>query len=62
MITRKQAFDLLDGCALLEVYGNLYEFCGTYQGQFLFQCVSDDQSILTSYENLIKRDDFYIQY
>lgn len=58
----KQVHDLLDGCALLEYIGNLYEFCGTYQGMFLFQSVNDDQSIMVSYNNLVNRDDFYVQY
>ncbi len=58
----KQAHDLLDGVALLECLGNLYEYIGTEQSKHIFQSVNDDHIIKTSFENLISMPEYNIQY
>ncbi len=52
----------MDSVALLECLGNLYEYVGTEQGKWIFQCVSNDQFIRTSYENLFTMPEYSIQH
>lgn len=61
-MTREQVEDVLDGAALLEYLGNLYEYAGMDQGKYLFQSVNDDHSIWGSYENLLTMPEYDIQY
>ena len=61
-MTRQQIEDLMDGVALLESTGNLYEYAGTEQGKYFFQCVSNDQFIRTNYESLFTLPEYGIQY
>lgn len=44
--------DLLEGCALLEYFGNLCEYVGHEKELLLFQCVNDDSYIKRTYEQL----------
>lgn len=44
--------DLLEGCALLEYMGNLYEYIGHEKELLLFQCINDDSYIKRTYEQL----------
>ena len=48
--------DLLDGCALLEHCGNLYEYAGFENGKYIFQNVNDDSYIRCTYESLLSRE------
>ena len=61
-MTKQQAEDLMEGVALMECLGNLYEYIGVDQGQCIFQSVSNDQFIKTSYENLLTMPEYRIQY
>lgn len=61
-MTRQQAEDLIDGVALLEFLGNLYEYAGTDRGHYIFQSVSNDQFIRANYENLLTMPEYGIQY
>lgn len=62
MITAKQISELTDGYALLECLGNLYEYIGTEAGKYIFQSMSNDRHIKTSYENLMTMPEYNIQY
>lgn len=44
---------ILDGCALLEAYGNYYEYIGNVDGRLCFQNVNDDSYIKSTYERLL---------
>lgn len=48
----KMINDLLEGRALLEYMGNLYEYIGHEKELLLFQCVNDDSHIKRTYEQL----------
>ncbi len=61
-MTKKQVEDLLDGVALLECLGNLYEYVGMDQGKYIFQSISSDQFIRSSYKNLFTMPEYCIQY
>lgn len=61
-MTKQQVEDLLDGVALLECLGNLYEYVGTDDGKCVFQSVSNDQCIKSSYENLFVMPEYSAQY
>ena len=54
--------DLLDGCALLEYSGNLYELAGFENGKYIFQNVNDDSHIRCTYESLWASREYEIQY
>ena len=62
MLNQFQINSLLEGEALLECFGNLYEFCGMEGGKYVFQSVNDDYHITVSYENLIRMPEYDIQY
>ena len=62
MLTRKEIRELLDGCALLECLGNLYEYIGLENGMYLFQSVNDDHWIKTDYEKLRTMPEYSIKY
>ena len=61
-VSKSQIEELIDGCALLERFENLYEYCGTINGRLLFQNVSDDSHITASYEMLLTEPEYTIQY
>jgi hypothetical protein len=62
-MTEKQVADLLDGVALLERLGDLYEYIGTDEnGKLLFQSVNDDHYIRTSYENLLTMPEYEVKF
>lgn len=52
MINTSQLNDLLEGVALLEYFGNLYEYVGMEAGKYIFQSVSDDSDIKATPESL----------
>lgn len=54
--------EIFEGVALLEYFGNLYEYAGMVNKKYCFQCVSDDSHIEVSYENLVNSKDFDICY
>lgn len=56
------ADDILDGVALLECLGSLYEYAGVKDGKFVFQSVSDDRCIKTTYEGLLTMPEYAIQF
>lgn len=60
MITRGQALELLDGTATLECLGNFYEFAGYDKGKLVFQSLSNDSHIETSYENLLSMPEYSV--
>ena len=62
MITENQVSELMDGCALLECLGNLYQYVGSENGKFVFQSMSNDSFIKTSYENLLTMPEYIIQH
>ena len=53
MVTKGQALELLDGTAMLSCLGNYYVFAGYDKGKLVFQSLSNDSRIETSYENLL---------
>lgn len=61
-MSKSQIEDLLDGCGLLERFGNLYEYCGSKDGKLLFQNVSDDSHIEVTYESLLGTSEYSICY
>lgn len=61
-MTIQQTEDLMNGVALMECSGNLYEYVGTDQGKYIFQCVSNDRFIKTNRENLLTMPEYGIQY
>ena len=62
MITAKQVDELIDGCALLECLGNLYEYIGMENGRYIFQSTSNDRHIKTSFESLLTMPEYSISY
>ena len=55
--------DVLDGCALLEYLGDLYEYAGSSNnGKHIFQCISDDSHVILSYRALLTSPDVDVQY
>lgn len=55
--------DVLDGCALLEYLGDLYEYTGSSNnGKHIFQCVSDDSHVIFSYQELLTSPYIHVQY
>lgn len=62
MITGRQIDELMDGCALLECLGNLYEYIGSEGGKLVFQSISNDRFIKTDVENLLTMPEYQIQY
>lgn len=61
MITPEQVEALMDGCALLECLGNLYEYVGTENGKYVFQSVSNDRFIKADKEALLTMPEYHIQ-
>lgn len=59
MITAKQVDELIDGCALLEYLGNLYEYIGTENGKFIFQNINNDHFIKRDKENLLTMREYH---
>lgn len=53
--------EVLDGYALLEDGGELYECVGHKNGKFVFQNAYGDDRMELSYETLRMRNDFGIQ-
>jgi hypothetical protein len=62
MLNEQQINEIMEGCAFLEYYGNLYEYIGTYDGKLFFQNVNDDSHVEMSYEQLRKNTHCDIQY
>lgn len=62
MLNQYQINELLDGCALLECLGNLYEFIGSENGKYIFQNVNNDSYIKCSYKSLLTMPEYDIQY
>lgn len=60
MITAKHVEELMDGCALLECLGNLYEYIGDEDGKHIFQSVNNDSYIKTSHENLLTMPEYSV--
>lgn len=58
----KQINDVLDGCALLEYLGDLYEYVGSANGKHTFQCVTDDSHVILSYQELLTSPYVSVQY
>ena len=49
----KKINEIMEGCALLECCGNLYEYIGNNRrNKMLFQNVNDDSYLRLSYEEL----------
>lgn len=61
-MTAKQFNDILDGVALLEYFGNLYEYAGMESGKYIFQSVNDDSYIKVTPENLRTCQEYGVQY
>lgn len=62
MLNTSQLNDILEGIALLEYFGNLYEYAGMEAGKYIFQCVSDDSYIKVTAESLRTLPEYDIQY
>ena len=62
MITPKQVEALMDGCALLECLGNLYEYVATENGKLVFQSISNDRFIKADEEALLTMLEYHIQH
>lgn len=52
----KQLLNRLDGMTLLECRGNLYEYIGMEGDKYIFQDVTDDSYIKTSYNDLLTKE------
>jgi hypothetical protein len=53
----------MDGVALLESLGDLYEYVGTDEnGRHLFQSVNDDYCIKASLESLLSTPGYEVKY
>lgn len=57
-MTEYEIADILDGCALLERCGNLYEYAGMDGERYIFQNVNDDSWVAMNYEAL-RHTDWY---
>lgn len=54
--------DVLDGCAFLEYVGNLYEYVGSANGKYMFQCLNDDSHVILSCQELLTSPHVDVQY
>lgn len=54
--------DILDGTALLEYIGNLYEYVGTENEKYIFQNINNDDYIKIKYNSLFTIPEYKIQY
>ena len=55
----QQIENIFDGCAFLEHFGNLYEWCGKENEFHIFQNVSDDSYIRVSYRQLMCMKEYH---
>ena len=61
-MTERQLDEVLEGTALLEHIGNLYEYVGMEHGKYVFQAVNDDYYFIIGYERIIGNPDYDAQY
>lgn len=61
-MTDERVNDILDGVALLEYFGNLYEYAGMESGRYIFQSVNDDSYIKVTPESLRTFPEYDVQY
>lgn len=57
-----QINEILEGLALLEYIGCLYEYAGMEKEKYIFQSINDDHYIKVSYDSLLTMNEYDIQY
>lgn len=61
-MTHYQVNEILEGTALLEYVGNLYEYIGMNKNKYVFQSLNDDSYVEAKLEYLLTMPEYDIQY
>ena len=61
-MTGREIEEILDGCALIEYCGNLYEYIGDQDGKHVFSDMRDGEPIFISDKALRQSTEFYFTY
>ena len=54
--------DIIDGCALLDWYGNLYTVSGKKGDQIIFKSTDDSHYLKVEYEALLTGPEYHVRY